>query len=209
MFSYAFLLGRPGSGKSIVYHKLAERIKREGLANDIMRVDDFPILERLLAEDVKHRRHIHKEGGFEVTDFSILDDVLKQMNKQIKKLEKPGRLIFLEFSRDRYRRALRNFDQEVLDRSLIIYIYCPFELCLRRNKRRFEKGGATADNHIVPTDLMYKYYRYDDYEELLLKSEDKLRKQTPAPLVVVKNDLEGFNKLEEELEKVTEALRNE
>ncbi len=187
---------------------LAERIKHEKLAKDVMRIDDFPVLKRLLAEDVEHKRHIHKEGGFEVTDFSILDDVLMQINRQLKELRKPHRLIFVEFSRDRYAQALRNFDREVLDSSLIIYIYCPFKLCLERNKRRFEEKKEAIDNHIVPTDLMYKYYRYDDYEELLLKSEDTLKTQAPARLVVVKNDFEGVDKLREELENVIEALRS-
>ena len=186
---------------------LADRVKREELAEDIMRIDDFPVLERLLAEDVEYKRHVRKEGGFEVTDFSILDDVLKQINQQLKKLRKPNRLIFIEFSRDRYAQALENFDREVLDRSLIIYVYCPFELCLERNKRRFKEKKVAVDDHIVPTDLMRKYYRYDDYEELLLKSEDVLQKQAPTQLAVVKNDLEGLNKLKRELENVIVLLR--
>lgn len=204
---YTFLLGRPGCGKSVIYRTLAERVKREGLADDVVRIDDFPVLEELLAEDVEHKRHVRKEGGFEVTDFSILDDVLKRINQKLKELRKPHRLIFVEFSRDRYTRALGNFDREVLDRSLIIYIYCPFELCLKRNKRRFEEKRVAVDDHIVPTDLMYKYYRYDDYEELFLESEDALQRQAPTRLVVVKNDLEGLDKLVGELEKVVTALK--
>ncbi len=186
---------------------LAERVKGEGLADDVVRIDDFPVLEELLAEDIERKRHVRKEGGFEVTDFSILDDVLKRINQQLKELRKPRQLVFVEFSRDRYTRALGNFDREVLDRSLIIYIYCPFELCLERNKQRFKEKRVAVDDHIVPTDLMYKYYRYDDYEELFLGFEDALQKQAPTRLVVVKNDFKGLDKLERELEKVIAALR--
>jgi hypothetical protein len=186
---------------------LAERVNQEELADDVVRIDDFPVLEELLAEDVEHKRHVRKEGGFEVTDFSILDDVLKRINQQLRELRKPRQLVFVEFSRDRYKQALGNFDREVLDRSLIIYIYCPFELCLERNKRRFEEKRVAVDDHIVPTDLMHKYYRYDDYEELFLGSEDALQKQAPTQLVVVKNDFKGLDKLERELEKVIAALR--
>ncbi|MDI6819602.1 MAG: hypothetical protein QMC89_01675 [Candidatus Hodarchaeaceae archaeon] len=207
MFSYVFLLGRPGSGKSAVYKMFVERMLREGLASEVMRIDDFPILKQILDEDVEFKRHVRKEGGFEVTDFSILDDVLKRINGQLKELQKPGRVIFVEFSRDSYANALGNFDDGVLSRSLLVYIYCPFEVCLERNARRFKEGLKDVDDHIVPRDLMEKYYRYDDYEELFLKSENELKARAPAPIVVVKNNVEGLDHLKLEIEKVVTALK--
>jgi len=54
---------------------------------------------------------------------------------------------------------------------------------------------------------MERYYKYDDYEELYLKSEAELKRQAPAPLVVVRNDAEGLERLKRELKKVTEALK--
>jgi len=129
------------------------------------------------------------------------------MNRKIKLLRKPDKLIFVEFSRSGYAQALKNFDREVLDRSLILYIYCPYEVCLERNIRRFKEGAKDLDEHIVPRDLMEKYYRYDDYEALFLRSEDELRKQAPAPIAVVKNDAEGLERLGEELGKVMAALK--
>jgi len=122
-------------------------------------------------------------------------------------LRRPGGLIFVEFSRSGYAQALKNFDREVLDRSLIVYIYCPYEVCLERNIRRFKEGARNLDEHIVPRDLMDKYYRYDDYEELFLKSEDELKKKAPAPMVVIRNDAEGLEKLKREVEKVVPALK--
>jgi adenylate kinase family enzyme len=207
MFSYIFLLGRPGCGKSIVYRLLTDRIRREKLADEVTRIDDFPILKEITEQDKDFKKHVQSEGGFTITDRSIYDDVLKEMNHRIKELRKPGKLIFLEFSRRSYAQALKNFDREVLDRSLIMYIYCPYEVCLERNIRRFKEGAKDLDEHIVPRDLMEEYYRYDDYEELFLKSEDELRKQAPASIAVVKNDAEGLERLEEELEKVMTALK--
>lgn len=206
-FSHVFLLGRPGCGKSAVYRLLSGRIKREGLAGEIERLDDFPILDELLAEDKEFKRHVRKEGGFEVTDFSILDDVLKRMNERLKGLGKPGKLTFVEFSRDSYDHALKNFDREVLDSSLLLYLYCPFDLCMKRNVERFKRRWESADDHIVPTDLMRSYYKRDDYEELYLESEEELRRRAPAKLVVVRNDAEGFEDLKGELGKVMEALK--
>jgi adenylate kinase family enzyme len=207
--SYIFLLGRPGSGKSAVYRMLSERLHSEGVVSDAMRIDDFPVLKELLAHDTEFKRHHLKEGGFVVTNFTILDDVLKEINRKLKGLAQPGRIIFVEFARARYANALKNFDREVLDHSLILYIYCPFDLCVERNVRRFKEAkGKSVDDHIAPSDIMEKYYRYDDYEELYLRSEKVLREQTPAPVVVVRNDAEGINRLGREIEKVVKFLRD-
>lgn len=206
--SFVFLLGRPGSGKSAVYRMLGQRLREEGLASDITRIDDFPVLRELLDRDTKFKRHYRKEGGFVVTDFTILDDVLEEINSKLKELEQSGRVTFVEFARARYANALKNFDREVLDHSLIIYIYCPFDVCVERNVRRFrEARGKNIDEHIVPTDIMEHYYRYDDYEELCLKSEAELKRHAPVPLVVVRNDVEGMGQLERELEKVMDFLK--
>jgi len=206
--SFVFLLGRPGSGKSAVYRMLGQRLREEGLASDITRIDDFPVLRELLDRDTEFKRHYRKEGGFVVTDFTILDDVLEEINSKLKELEQSGRVTFVEFARARYVNALKNFDREVLDHSLILYIYCPFDVCVERNVRRFrEARGKDIDEHIVPTDIMEHYYRYDDYEELCLKSEAELKLHAPVPLVVVRNDVEGMGQLERELEKVMDFLK--
>ena len=207
MFSYVFLLGRPGCGKSVVYQLLADRIRRGKIADEVTRIDDFPILKEIAERDKDFKKHVRAEGGFQITDRSIYDDVLKEMNRRIKVLRKPGKLIFLEFSRSGYTQALKNFDRDVLDRSLIVYVYCPYEVCLERNIRRFKEGAKDLDEHIVPRDLMEKYYRYDDYEELFLKSEDDLKKLAPAPIVVIRNDIEGLGKLGREIEKAIIALK--
>jgi adenylate kinase family enzyme len=194
------LLGRPGCGKSIIYNMLGERLRKEKLAREVMRIDDFPVLKDIVDEDKEFKRHLRKEGGFEVTDLSMLDDVLKRINDQLKKLEKHGRVIFVEFSRDSYAHAMKNFDRDVLNRSLILYIYTPFDVCLERNVRRFREGPKGLDDHIVPSDMMHKYYKYDDYEELFLKSENELKKQAPARLVAIRNDADKLDKLKNELE---------
>jgi len=200
MFSFIFLLGRPGCGKSVIYNMLGERLRKEKLASDVMRIDDFPVLKDIVDEDKEFKRHLRKEGGFEVTDLSMLDDVLKRINDQLKKLEKHGRVIFVEFSRDSYAHAMKNFDRDVLNRSLILYIYTPFNICLQRNIRRFKEGPKGLDDHMVPSDMMHKYYKYDDYEELFLKSENELKKQAPARLVAIRNDADKLDKLKNELE---------
>lgn len=209
MFEYIFLLGRPGCGKSVVYNLLTSRMREEGLGREFMRIDDYPILKELMDQDTDFKKHILVEGEFQITDLSVYDDVLEEINRRLKGLRKPDRVIFVEFARRSYVDALEKFDREVLDRSLVIYIYCPFELCLKRNKERFERGGKTVDEHIVPEDKMKEYYLHDDYEELFLRSEEELQKRAPAQIVVVRNDGEGLESLKQELEKVVRAVRAE
>lgn len=208
MFEYVFLFGRPGCGKSVAYQILVGRIREEGLAEEFRRVDDYPILKEIVEQDIDFKKHVPTEGEFQITDRSIYDDVLKEVSYRIKGLRKPGRMIFVEFARNNYTNALRNFDRDVLDRSLIVYIYCPFRVCCERNVQRFEEAGSRGfDEHIVPGDQMEKYYRHEDYEELYLRSEDELRKRAPAPIVVVRNDVESLERLKQELEKVIAALK--
>ncbi|MEW6221907.1 MAG: hypothetical protein AB1476_01100 [Candidatus Hadarchaeota archaeon] len=202
---YIFMLGRPGSGKSAIYKILSKRLAERGLAREVKRIDDFPILLELLDRDKEFKRHYRKEGGFVVTDFTILDDVLKEINSKLKQEAAAGKIIFVEFARDRYTKAMKNFDREVLGRSLILYIYCPFNICVERNVQRF-KEIKSIDDHIAPSDIMEKYYKYDDYEELFRKSEEELKRLAPAALVVVRNDVGGLERLERELEKVLNAI---
>ncbi len=206
-YPFVFLLGRPGCGKSVIYEMLTEKLKKRGLAKEFMRIDDFPILKELFDKDVHFKRHRRKAGGFEVTDWSIVDEVLKVVNERIKKLEKENRMIFVEFARNNYLQALENFTPEVLSKSLILYIFAPYQVCYQRNIKRFqEKGGEDLDSHIVPPDLMEAYYKEDDFEELFLESEERLSGASPLPLIVIDSRETGRKRLEPEVEKAVEAL---
>jgi hypothetical protein len=46
-----FLLGTPGCGKSEIYRRLAGRIRDEGLAEDVLRIDDYPKVHGCFAAD--------------------------------------------------------------------------------------------------------------------------------------------------------------
>lgn len=206
-YPFIFLLGRPGCGKSVIYEMLTERLNKKKVAREFIRIDDFPILKELFDKDIHFKRHRRKAGGFEVTDWSIVDEVLKIVNERIKELERPDRIIFVEFARNNYLQALSNFTPEVLSKSLILYIFAPYQVCCQRNIKRFqEKGKEDLDSHIVPPDLMESYYKEDDFEKLLMESEERLKKASPTPLIVIDSRKTGRAKLEPELEKTAEAL---
>ncbi|MBU4129046.1 hypothetical protein KJ582_02915, partial [bacterium] len=127
--------------------------------------------------------------------------------ERIIKLEKKNRMIFIEFARNNYLQALKNFTPEVLEKSLILYIFAPYQVCYERNIKRFqEKKGEDLDSHIVPPDLMEFYYKEDDFEKLLLESEERLTRASPAPLIVIDSRKTGKAELGPEVEKTAKAL---
>jgi len=194
MKNYVFLLGRPGCGKSFVYETIVGSLKETGKFDRVKRMDDFPILKELLDRDTGFKRHVRKDGGFEVTDWTIVDDVLATINGRLPGLRKKNDLVFVEFARDKYLSALKNFSAETFSKALILYIYCPFKVCLARNKKRFkEQKGRALDDHIVPDDLMKSYYRDDDIEEIYLKNPKKLDEVLPVDYIVIDNSKESVS----------------
>lgn len=167
---FVFMLGRPGCGKSYLYNNVFVPAFKERGLTEVERLDDFPVLQKLLDEDTEFKRHVRMNGGFKVTDWTIVDDVLKEMDKILKAKEKNGKVIFVEFARDNYRKALKNFSNYIRLKSLLIYIWAPFDVCLESNLKRFEKK-KDIDDHIVPEILMNTYYRTDDIEQVLMKNK--------------------------------------
>ncbi len=190
MKHFVFLLGRPGCGKSVVYKIIKEAIEKKGI--EAPRVDDFLTLKAILDKDTQFKRHVLKDGGFAVTDFSVVDEALADLDKYVKKEKSDKKIIFIEFARDNYKHAFKNFTKDLLDDSLILYLYSTFEECYKRNVARFEKAKKDGhDDHIVPLDLMKTYYRTDDYEQLYLKSEKELMEAVPAKTVVIDSTMSG------------------
>lgn len=205
---YIFLLGRPGCGKSFVYETIIEKLKETEKIEKVERVDDFPILKELLDKDREFKRHLRKEGGFEVTDFTIVDEVLSTIDGRLEGVKAKNDLVFIEFARDNYISALKNFRPETFARSLIVYIYCPYDVCLARNRKRFEQQKNNAlDDHIVPTDLMESYYKNDDIEKIFLNDRTGLEKALPGDFFVLDNSSEGLDALLGQFDALIKELR--
>ncbi|MFH1957419.1 MAG: hypothetical protein ABIJ15_02970 [bacterium] len=207
MKDYVFLLGRPGCGKSFVYETIVRSLSKTGKYERVKRMDDFPILKELLDKDTSFKRHIRKAGGFEVTDWTIVDEVLAAINRRLPGVKKKNDLVFVEFARDNYKASLKNFSAATFSRALILYIYCPFEVCLARNEKRFkEQKGSVLDDHIVPPDLMNTYYRKDDIEEIYLKNREKLNEFFTSDYIVIDNSKESVSFLIGQFDAVIEKI---
>ncbi len=199
------MLGRPGCGKSELYRRLTPRLKKEGFAQEFVRVDDFPKLWNIFINDKNSKRcRPTEDGGYKVTDPKVWDDILKEVNRDVEKLNKPARMIFIEFSRPNYVHSLKNFIKGIRDKSLVVYIDCSFETCWKRNVRRHAAAlSAGLDNHLVSREEMEETYLHDDKDELLRFGEE-----SKMPVVVVNTDYEGMAHYKGIVEKITGAIKN-
>lgn len=196
-----FLLGRPGCGKSAVFRIIEKKLRDSGFKGEFKRIDDFPLLKHIFDTDVGHKRHRPcPEGGVKVTDDTVWDDLIKGLDKQALEFQRPDRLLFIEFSRDSYVRAFKNFSPEVMKNSLIIYIDASFDACWERNVRRVqEERGRGLDSHLVSREEMEKTYLHDDRKEL--------QKHVKAPVLVVKNENADLENREEETAKIISKIK--
>jgi len=196
-----FLIGRPGCGKSAVFRIIEGELRKMGFKGEIKRIDDFPLLKHIFDTDVEHKRHRPAPGGgVKVTDDSVWDELIDGLNKQALELQAPDKILFIEFSRNDYRRAFKRFSPEVLKNSIVVYIDAPFDVCWERNVRRVEREREMGlDSHLVSREEMEKTYARDDHEEL--------PEYVNAPTLFVKNDSDDMEKLKEELRRVVEKLR--
>ncbi len=198
---FILLLGRPGSGKSAIYKLLQEKFKKENIADKFERIDDFPILKELLDKDTEQKRHIKKDGGFAVTDWSIIDEVLQVINSRAFTKTEPNKIVFIEFARANYMDALKNFTENFLQNAVILYVFVDFEKCLNRNEERFKQAKDKLDDHIVPPDLMKSYYKDDDIEKMYLENgEDYLKTNLPVKIFMLNNNVEGLDLLSRNLD---------
>ena len=193
-----FLIGRPGSGKSLVYKLLSEKLRTRGFQGELKRIDDFPVLKRIFETDREFKRHRPAPGGgLKITDEGVWDELTDALNQQALKLQSKDRLIFIEFSRGNYLRAFRRFAPKLLRNSLIIYVDSPFELCWERNVARVRKEKG-PDAHLVSKEEMELTYLHDDHEELAQAGF--------APMLVIDNRSNDLKKLEAELERAADEI---
>ena len=91
---YIFLMGRPGCGKSEIYRRVADELKKRKLASDFLRVDDFPKLwAKFTGDDAAVKsgqpRKYSKatsDGGYLVTNNGVWDEILKEVDGDLKNL---------------------------------------------------------------------------------------------------------------------------
>jgi adenylate kinase family enzyme len=163
-----FLLGRPGSGKSTIRRYITKIAQHEFWSP--YPISDTKILQNMCAAD---REHIHirpaEFAGFEVLDFSILDNALKSIEGRVEKalerheLDRP-RIAIIEFARSDYVQALSQFDPTFLKDAHFLILESDINTCMKRIYER-TRCHEFADDMYVPGNIMEGYYQVDATQE--------------------------------------------
>lgn len=146
---------------------MSERLTDEGIVSECDRLDDYPILWDYFQEDGPKTEPC-EDGGYLILGDTLCDDVLQDLDQKCRVQTEPEKAIFLEFARGDNLSALENFYDEIMDDTVLIYIYCPFDEAWRRNVEHHERALAEGtDDHLVSREEMEKTYGEDDHEDLL------------------------------------------
>jgi adenylate kinase family enzyme len=209
-YSYVFLVGRPGCGKTALYSELEARLLESGRAKTVERVDDFPKLwarmkkDDDLEQEGKERIYTQRseEVAYLITDENFFNDILQEVNADVLEIDKPDHLIFIEFARPSYVEAIQNFDKRILDRCLAIYMEASFDISWARNVARHRaEMSQDGDDHFVYRETMEEIYLEDDRDAFIRHMEDR-----NIPVVVVDNSADGEEHLKGQVEAVFESL---
>jgi hypothetical protein len=140
-----------------------------------------------------------------VTNTSLFDKVLREVNADVQDIQKPGHMIFLEFARPSYVDALANFDGRILDNCVVFYMDVGFDICWQRNVARHESAvAAGGDDHLTSREEMERTFRHDDRDSLV-----KHLGERGIPMSVVNNEAQGEEHLSRQVEEVYDQLFNQ
>ena len=209
-YKYVFLMGRPACGKSSLYRELEGRLLESGQAQTFERIDDFPKVwgrmkrDDALEQEGKERIYTRRseDGAYLITDENFFNDILKEVNADVLKVDKPYHLIFIEFARPSYVEAIQNFDKRILDHCLAIYMQVCFDTSWERNVARHQaEMSQEGDDHFVYRESMEELYLHDDRDALVQYLKDR-----NIPVTVVDNEAPGEEHLKTLVKELFENL---
>ena len=156
-----FLTGLPGSGKSTAYRSIYQYIEDLRRGWQVQRINDYEILKAKCIADTKRKRFrwTKHKAGFNVKDFTVLDEALEDARIEIisHKTSAKKELIVIEFARNDYGHAFEKFGKDILQDAYFLFIEAKKSICLRRLKERV-KQPTTPDNHYVSSSIFRSYY---------------------------------------------------
>ena len=151
-----FVLGRPGSGKSTAARHIVKLARRRNLLAS--RVNDYDILKEMHLADKSHKRFKPTiYDGFDVKDFSVLNEALKKAEQQARLKLRSSAIVVIEFARDDYIQALKQFSSAFLKGAFFIYINTDVSTCIKRIHTRVT-FPTTPDDHFVSENILKTYY---------------------------------------------------
>ncbi len=175
-----FILGRPGSGKSTASYCITGLAWRKGWF--VIRISDYKILWEMYQADADHKQFIPTQEykGFDVLDLSVLDMTLKELERQAQihpSFEAEKGLVIIEFARDDYEKALKQFSPNFLQDAYFLFIEADVETCIQRIYERATRP-LTIDDSFVSDYVLRNYYHKDSREYIAsqLEADHKISK---------------------------------
>jgi len=172
-----FVLGRPGSGKSTAAHHLNHLAQCQSWSAE--HFNDYDILLEMFLADTEHKKFRATEhNGFDAIDLSVLDDALKILEARIQRDAAAANLVTIEFARDDYREALRQFTPAFLKDAYVLFLDADIETCIQRVHDRVEHAITNDDHPSFSDDIFRWYYARDNkpYMSTFLRTEFGIRK---------------------------------
>ncbi len=156
-----FLLGRPGSGKSTAARYIEAMAQEYGWSS--IHINDYEFLQAMYQLDMhyqKFRPSVY--GGFDVLDFSVLDQALQSVEaKACQYIYISKKLLLLEFARDNYQDALKQFQPTFLKDAYFLFFEANIDMCVRRVYER-SSNPTSCDDHFISEEMIRSYYHEDN-----------------------------------------------
>ena len=136
----------------------------------------FQLEEMSQKDDSKKIFRPSEHGGFDVLDKSVFDDALLVLEKNVQQhatnIEERV-FITIEFAREDYEKAFKQFSQAFLQDTYFLFINTDFETCKKRIHERINHR-ITADDHFISDFALDTYY----FHQYPPQDEDIMRRLT-------------------------------
>ncbi len=166
MATKLFVLGLPGSGKSMVVRHIAEMLEKAYLK--VSRRNDFEILKLMYEND---RDGIFKsansDGVFDVVNFEAFNIASKRLGEVVSSDVPLGddAVTIIEFSRNNYEMAFSYFPLDFLSDAYYLHLGTSLQNCKERVHQR-SSYPVYKDDYPVSNYIFREYYQSDDGERL-------------------------------------------
>ncbi len=162
-----FVLGLPGSGKSAVARYIAMYARDKGWK--ATHFNDYAILKQMFNIDIEGKQFKPaSHGGFDVIDFTVINTALWRLEQAVNQhlsSVKQQEIVLIEFARNNYLRAFRQFSNAFLQDAYYLYLDAGIETCKQRIWNRVN-NPVFEDDYNVSEYIFEKYYHEDDGKDL-------------------------------------------
>ena len=161
-----FVLGHPGSGKSSICQYIVTYVNQQYKNWSAEHLSDYGILYEMYQADTGHKRfHRASRNSFIVQDHSVYNVALMELEKKVGDKADTSNIlgdkfISIEFARDSYYEALKQFSSEFISGAYFLFLDVDIPTCIKRVRQRAVHPNS-LDDHFVSREV-FKSYRKKD-----------------------------------------------